>query len=395
MFKWIAKLLGMGQKEPTSAVKPTSEQPERPLDIKPPLLAEKRPVAHTPVQQPSKPAAAPKPEQATPKAVQAPAPLEIIIEQPRDRNALATVQLILKGRKKDVLPANTRADDRLATAKGNPDRNPTRRFGDVPFGIYEIIGWSRARDQKSVEIFGRHGAFVLRPLSGQAAVADSNGRTAVLLHSGPDVRRPTDGSIRVPESVMDLLASTVPENPASAKPRIKVRVIEATAAANVEAKPTATSKPASRVHSTSTHSSYTSSSHSSRSYDSYDYGYDWWTVYNMLYIQDMLLDDSPGFPGHHWDEPMADENVPEPYTEVVPLEPETNPDSAAQQALESLGVAVLPDGDASPAEAQPQAPAQPISDVSAPDHAPAAPAPEPVYTAPEASYTPSGGAYDR
>jgi len=66
------------------------------------------------------------------------------------------------------------------------------QFGDTPLGRYELI---RVVRNKNPGRFGDY-SLVLRPISGECAEAEANGRTNILLHAG-DLNRAGDGSLQV------------------------------------------------------------------------------------------------------------------------------------------------------------------------------------------------------
>jgi hypothetical protein len=96
-----------------------------------------------------------------------------------------------------------RANDRLATARGNPARNPLHRFGDTPTGTWrvrEILPSGPETNFPAAE-FGPYGVVVLEAAGGDAALADANGRFRILIQAGdpsPEGRlRATAGALRL------------------------------------------------------------------------------------------------------------------------------------------------------------------------------------------------------
>ena len=118
-----------------------------------------------------------------------------------------------------------KADSVMAADQGNPGCDPFLRFGDTPTGDYHVMDVLPARtDEVGIAMFGANPVLRLRPLSGDAAMADSNGRTSLLIHGGREATAPTDGSIRVPDEAMLSLISRLPANPSTLRPRIVVSV---------------------------------------------------------------------------------------------------------------------------------------------------------------------------
>ncbi len=104
-----------------------------------------------------------------------------------------------------------RAADSIAAAHGNPQRNPLLPYGDPPCGLYKIGGIreSCAATGLRPDLYGRAGAIVLLPWSGDAALADAVGRFEILIHGGAlserGELRVTSGHFRVSDAVMAAL----------------------------------------------------------------------------------------------------------------------------------------------------------------------------------------------
>lgn len=96
-----------------------------------------------------------------------------------------------------------RADGEMARRYGNSSRQTVLPFGDTPLGRYRMAGVlpSGARTSLPAERFGPYGVIVLRPMAGEAALADANGRFYIVIQGGklgPGRRlRPTSGSLRL------------------------------------------------------------------------------------------------------------------------------------------------------------------------------------------------------
>jgi hypothetical protein len=108
-----------------------------------------------------------------------------------------------------------RCADSIAQEHGNPSRTPTLPYGDPPTGHYKVksIATSGAGSRYRSDLYGRGGAIVLLPLSGDAALADANGRFEILIHGGalsPDGRlRATSGHFRVADADLAALVAGV------------------------------------------------------------------------------------------------------------------------------------------------------------------------------------------
>jgi hypothetical protein len=99
------------------------------------------------------------------------------------------------------------ARDRAGQA-GNPGGDPLRPYGDTPTGGYRIVNIvaNGPGTSRPVLNYGQSGAIVLDPASGDAARAEANGRTGLLIHAGRhafssvvDARalKPTNGCLRM------------------------------------------------------------------------------------------------------------------------------------------------------------------------------------------------------
>jgi hypothetical protein len=83
-------------------------------------------------------------------------------------------------------PVSGRAADSIAAQHHNPDRDPRFPYGDPPTGAYKIVGLREtgAANGLRPDLYGRAGAIVLQPWSGDAALAEAVGRFEVLIHGG-------------------------------------------------------------------------------------------------------------------------------------------------------------------------------------------------------------------
>jgi hypothetical protein len=94
------------------------------------------------------------------------------------------------------IEVSARAADSIAAENGNPFREPVLPFGDPPTGVYEAVDAveTGADTRFRADLYGSHGAIVLSPLSGDAALADACGRFQILIHGG---HLSADGRLRV------------------------------------------------------------------------------------------------------------------------------------------------------------------------------------------------------
>jgi hypothetical protein len=119
------------------------------------------------------------------------------VKLPRDRDRCGTLTLY-DGRARRIcgpFAVAGRASDTLAAANGNTLRNPLLRFGDTPSGSYrvrEILGSGRGTLFDAAQ-FGPHGIVALEGVSGDAALAEANGRFHILIVGG---KRSSEGNLR-------------------------------------------------------------------------------------------------------------------------------------------------------------------------------------------------------
>lgn len=276
------------------------------------------------------------------------------------------------------------ADPALATSRGNPSRSRLQRFGDAPTGVFEIVDRvPPPENPQLLRMLGAFGAFVLRPVSGQAAEADANGRTSLMIHGGPDAFAATDGSLRIPEQAMEVLARSIPENPGSMRPRIRVHVGDCASSEQAEGRR--------RIEPSSITRNTGAEYHQSIVYGGFSDNLGMYLVlYQQLYLwpslEDALRDDSG-------DEAAANALRDQGFT--VPLEdhsPVVEPGHAPSDPPPS---AVADEPDMVP-EPPPAPPAPPVS-TPRPDDRPISNEVDPGQGAMQSipDYTPSGGAYDR
>jgi hypothetical protein len=100
-------------------------------------------------------------------------------------------------------PVCGRANDLAASEHGNPRRLQALPYGDTPVGGYRVtrIVTTGRGTQFDVGQFGRAGIILLEPVSGEAAVAEANGRWFIGIHGGaPGAHgrlRSTNGCLRM------------------------------------------------------------------------------------------------------------------------------------------------------------------------------------------------------
>jgi hypothetical protein len=121
----------------------------------------------------------------------------LCVKLPRDRDRCGALTLYdARGRRVcGPFVVSGRASDALAAANGNVHRNPLLRFGDTPSGVYRLrtILESGRGTPFDARQFGPHGIAVFEGASGDAALAEANGRFHILIVGGKPFR---DGSLR-------------------------------------------------------------------------------------------------------------------------------------------------------------------------------------------------------
>lgn len=362
MFRIIRRLLGLAPKPAPKRIPIVSPQDD-------PLLA---PISR---------AAAPDDPATTPRATQPDEPRpassgvsRITVcfsaqrEEPGTLKAFDAAGRLVSG----PWPAVGKADPALAAAGGNPSCDRLQRFGDTPTGTYEVIGLLPAgSDARAVSRFGPHGILKLRPVSGEAAEADANGRTMLLIHGGDDPLAATDGSIRVPDPAMAEIVLLVPDDPSTLQSRIQVVVEDGAGYAEWRDADTARDdRYRSWARQPSETSPYTVS------HNRADDDPNWWmNYYNQLYFWNVL------------DDPRS----PDPLGQ---LPWQSDEDRAAAAALKAAGFDVQPDGHPQPAQDAGDAAA--VLQAGLPDAGRASEAAsDRAAPAAEPSFQPSGGSYDR
>lgn len=106
--------------------------------------------------------------------------MRIRISFPEDRDYAGRLE-VLDAEGAIVLgpfPAAGRAHDQSAAQHGNPLRDPILPYGDTPVGGYAVRGVFETIP------FGAHAAVLLEPVSGEAALADAQGRFRFFIQAG-------------------------------------------------------------------------------------------------------------------------------------------------------------------------------------------------------------------
>ncbi|HEY1663435.1 MAG TPA: hypothetical protein VGI03_13535 [Verrucomicrobiae bacterium] len=131
--------------------------------------------------------------------------IKIIVRLPDNRDYAGRLHVENAAGKRlaGPFPICGRANDQMARDGKNPGRERVLPFGDTPLGGYQvqkIIG-SGDRTAYSSEDFGSSGIILLQPASGEAALAEANGRFGFFIQGGAMSRngclRPADGSLRL------------------------------------------------------------------------------------------------------------------------------------------------------------------------------------------------------
>jgi hypothetical protein len=143
--------------------------------------------------------------------------LSIRVELSSDRDQSGT--LTLKGAGGGTLlgPLSVygRSDNAIAAAHDNASRDPTQLYGDTPTGTYSVPQAVATGDSTSYSnhSYGPNGALILKPETGDAAVAAGNGRTGLLIHGGDPGSggklRATHGCLRLSNSDMAKLMAAI------------------------------------------------------------------------------------------------------------------------------------------------------------------------------------------
>lgn len=149
--------------------------------------------------------------------------LRIVVELPRNRDFCGALSVF--GANGEVLcgpfPVAGRANDALASSRGNPGRNRLLRFGDTPTGTWRVRDILPSGRDTSFTVFdfGPNGVVVLEATGGEAALADANGRFQLLIQGGDasseNRLRATAGALRLSNDSLARLVEVLREDEAS------------------------------------------------------------------------------------------------------------------------------------------------------------------------------------
>src|SRR5580658_6344051 len=113
--------------------------------------------------------------------------IKILVQLPANRDYAGTLEIQTAAGKRIAGPFHVcgRANDESAQKNRNPGRDPLLPFGDLPFGEYQIVKTMATGDGTPypVDEFGSAGIVLMRPKSGDAALADANGRFGFFIRS--------------------------------------------------------------------------------------------------------------------------------------------------------------------------------------------------------------------
>jgi hypothetical protein len=159
---------------------------------------------------------------------------KLLIAVPKGRGFCGQVMLVSS--KGDTLFGPVRvlatASRRVAKVHGNPEVSPLLPFGHPPAGTYTVAaslppGYAH---KKRTRRYGRVGALLLAPQSGDAAQALGNGRKLIALHGGPlDTQRrlrPTRGGIRLTNKGVRELLSSMNDASLAGDPMMTIELVE-------------------------------------------------------------------------------------------------------------------------------------------------------------------------
>lgn len=151
----------------------------------------------------------------------------IVVTLPADRTQFAKVEAFSStDQQLGYWVGMCKADAGAARAAGNPTCDWRRKFGETPTGEYELSEIRKPANSEEQALFGSGEYLVLSPLSGNAAIAEAQGRTVLLIHGGK--ASPTDGSIRLPDRAVVELISLLTRNTLP----VRVSVVEYAQAIN-------------------------------------------------------------------------------------------------------------------------------------------------------------------
>ncbi len=137
---------------------------------------------------------------------------------PKGRMSEGTLTATLASGETRTFRCLGRSDSSAAKSVGNPNRDPLKRFGDLPTGTYRATLIPPA-PAEAARAYGPGVRWVLDGIAGDALQAKKNGRYGILIHGGsvgapmpPNALRPTHGCLRVDNKTIDFLRDTMPES---------------------------------------------------------------------------------------------------------------------------------------------------------------------------------------
>jgi hypothetical protein len=138
---------------------------------------------------------------------------KIVVRLPKDRNYTGILRFENDKGQIELGPflCIGRASDLAASDAGNHSRLPLLRFGDTPTGVYKVRGIVESGPGSPYDsvLYGSEGIVLLQPTSGDAALAEANGRFLLAIHGGRTAAqrrlRSTNGCIRMYDHDLSLL----------------------------------------------------------------------------------------------------------------------------------------------------------------------------------------------
>lgn len=139
---------------------------------------------------------------------------QIIITLPNNRIQPGRLMALNGGVVEFTAECLGKADNGAAAQAGNPDRDPTKPFGDTPLGDYQPAGIVHLPPPAG------HMGLLIIPLIGislEALEAMQNGRKGLAIHGGrgDDKLIPTDGCVRLLDKDMAELSAFLGQETAS------------------------------------------------------------------------------------------------------------------------------------------------------------------------------------
>lgn len=115
------------------------------------------------------------------------------------------------------VPCLGKADNNDAALHHNPNRDPTKQFGDTPTGTFAVAAMVPHSGETDLHTYGHFPSLLLDPQSGQALAAKHAGREGLMIHGGaPSATgglRPTHGCIRLSDASQQSLIQLIGNAP--------------------------------------------------------------------------------------------------------------------------------------------------------------------------------------